>query len=586
MIGGRPASRDLSTRMQDYEPHPHRSAADGTGSVDHPTPVAADRSAGRRSLILAVSLAVSAWIMLCLLHRDTDGLWLLYDASNHLANGIFVGDYLSAGLPHPADYARAYIVRYPNISPANYPPGFYLLEGAAFSLFGPSPTTALGLVLGFALLLTLYAVAWLRRFVGPGAGFLGAALPLIPAVVQYSHAILLNIPAAALQLASLYHSRNWLEGRGRLHIYPAGAFALAAVFCYQGAVVLVLILGLWFLVSGQWRVLLSPRILLLGTTVGLPLAMLIAWNVRSAGQAKWLFDTPYLGYLITWLWYPLRMPSAFGPPVLAGAALGALAGIVDRRWRAELAYSAGWIAVTYAFHTYLYGKDIRYIVPLAAPLLFLTAVAIWWFSEWARRCIGGRGAAAFATVATTALLAAQVQIGRSAQVLRVDGFAPLVAGIRADAGTERGSILASFKRADWLILTTFVRLGDPGFRLRVVPAEWLWKLTGIAAPPEHWDESAVDAALAHSGCRWIVAEADPKGGIASPRPLDSRLREVLRLARFRLIGTYGIHRPEAITVLLYRQDGPVGDLTELAEQPGARSTSLAWLVRRPIEKSR
>lgn len=566
-------------------------SVDGTAMTDAPASPTGAGGRGRGRLVAQVALAVAAWVFVGSLSRENDGLWLLYDASNHLANGLFVTDYLASGLPGPAAYHRSYFVRYPNVCVERYPPGFYLLEAAVFSAVGTSPAAVLGLVLAFALLLVLYQVAWLRRFVAPGAGYLGGVVLMVPAVVLYSHAVVLNVPASALQLGTLYHARCGLVGLGRRHLFAAAALGVAAVSCYQGALVLLPVLGWWLVASGRWRLLLRPRVALLAAVILSPPALLFAWILRAAGQANWLYDTPYLGYLVTWLWYPSRMPGAFGPVVLAGAAFGAAAGIIRRRWRSELAYSGGWIVVTYLFHTYLFGKDVRYIVPLAAPLVSLAAVAVWSLAAWVRRVLGGRMAAAWAATVVAILLGVHAWLAHSIEVPRLEGFDEAVAAIRSDAGDDRGSILVSLQDSDWTVLTTYVRLADPDFRLRVLPATWLWQLAGFERPsgpppPGAADAHAIDSALTHSGCRWIIAQVERASRATPPRPLDRRLGAVLASPRFRLMGTFSILRPEPITVLLYRQDGPLGGLPELVRRRGSPPTGMEWLLRDPITRDR
>ena len=339
------------------------------------------------------------------MHWGNDGLWFPQDAPRHLVTGIFFKDYLSSGFPPPSDYYRSYLVRYPIISPDRYPPGFYLLEALAFLTVNPSARLAKSLVLGFALLAAIYQVAWLRRFVDPMAGYLGAVLPLVPCIVQYSHAILLNVPALALQLAALYHARCWLGGTARRHLLLAAAFGVAALFFYQGAMVLLLIVGTWLIITGRWRSVLNRNALIVAAPLLLLSIVPIIWIIWTADQARWLYDIPYIGHRATWLWYPRRMPEGFGRPLLAGAALGALAGLCSRRWHSELLFSGGWIAVTYLFHTYLFGKDLRYMLPLCTPLLSLTAVAVWAPLELLRARIGSTVAQVAMAAAIATLLA-------------------------------------------------------------------------------------------------------------------------------------------------------------------------------------
>ena len=533
-----------------------------------------------------VALALAAWVLLCWLHRDNDGLWFPQDAPRHLAKGIFLADYLAAGLPPAREYARSYLVRYPILMPINYPPGFYLLEASAFSVLGPSPWAAKGLILGFALLATLYQVAWLRRFVDPGAGYLGAALPLLPCVVRYSHAILLNIPAFALQLAALYHARRWLEDGLTRRAVAAAAFAMAAMLFYQGAFVLVLVLSTWLVSTGGWRRLMGRRAFITASACGLlAFGSILLWLMMTPAQARWLVDNPYLFLPVNWTWYAVRMRGTFGLPVLAGAAAGVAAGLVVGRHRHEVVLSGGWIVMTYVFHSYLFGKDERYLLPLGTPLLSLTAVAVWSARATVGRHLGPRIAGAATVAAIASLLAGQVALARSVTLPRVTGFDAIAGAIRGAQGSGRGSILEAIEPLNATLLTCSLRLADPDFRLRVLPSSAYLLYAGVDRPSDlrpygPTEERALEDLLAHSGCDWIAVQARP---IAATSPLR-RLGNVLQGPRFRLMGTFAVEGPRPEVVHLYRQSGPIHGLSELNRPAAARTGRMDWLLRTPIER--
>src|SRR5262249_55852428 len=174
----------------------------------------------RRAAYQAV-LVVAAWAYLCALHWDNDGLWYQGDAPRHAANGLFWRDYLHSLSPDPEGYALSYYARYPVILPTAYPPVFYLLEGALFTVFEPSPYLSKALVFRFALAAALYTTAWLRRWVAEGAGWGGALLLLLPGVVRWSHGVMLNVPALALAVGALYHARRWLDAPASRQVYLA-----------------------------------------------------------------------------------------------------------------------------------------------------------------------------------------------------------------------------------------------------------------------------------------------------------------------------------------------------------------------------
>ncbi|MEJ2702857.1 MAG: hypothetical protein P8Z79_10495 [Sedimentisphaerales bacterium] len=109
----------------------------------------------RTWLWIQILLVFMAWLYICWLHWDNDGLWY-GDAPHHAANGLFWKDYLLSLSLHPKDYALSYHARYPVIAPTTYPPVFYVVEAVVFGVFGSSPYIAKGLVLGFALMAGLY----------------------------------------------------------------------------------------------------------------------------------------------------------------------------------------------------------------------------------------------------------------------------------------------------------------------------------------------------------------------------------------------------------------------------------------------
>ncbi len=535
-------------------------------------------------LFAQVGLVIASWAILCGLHWHNNGLWYPGDAPRHLANGLFLRDYLEAGLPGPIGYYRGYLIRYPIIDPTKYPPAFYILEATAFALFRPTPFVAKGLVLSFALVAALYHVRWLRRFVAPGAGYLAAMLPLLPCFVRYSHAIMLNIPACALQVAALFHTRRWLEEQKPSQLVLAVVLGLSALFCYQGAYVLLLVAGCWIIVSGRWKRLLDRRALVVALAAGLPaLAWLIVWLRWSPGQVRWLFDTPYIGHLVNWLWYPIRMPGEFGPIVIALAGIGAAAGLLGNRFRREVLFSGTWIVVTYLFHSYLFGKDVRYIAPLATPILSLAAVGLWPLVEAIAKHLGRSWNRPIGFAALFALLAAQTMFASQVSLPNVRGFELIVEEIRNARQEDQESILLDVGGVNAAVFTCQVMLDDRQFRLRTPTFDWLLAYAQVKEPSELTggglsEREAMETLLAHSGCQWIVVPIHE----SNTTPMSRLLHETLLTSRFRFIGSFAVDGPDPVVLGLYRQIKPIGRLTDLRERFESRSSSMDWITRQPV----
>ena len=553
-------------------------------------PVAARQS--QALLYFQLLFAITSWSLLCILHWDNNGLWFPCDSAVHFSNGIFLSDYASDGFPPPATYAQGYLIRYPAFTPKKYPPGFYLLEATLFSILAPSPMAAKSLVLGFALLFTLYQVAWLRRFVDPAAGFFAAILPLIPSMVWYSHAILLNVPTSALQLGALYHCRCWLDEGGKRHVLLAGAFTLLALLFYQGAAVVPLIIAVWLYLSGRWREIIRHRRALLAAVPLLLLsASLVGLSLVASGQARWLYNSPYIRYWVTWMWYPSRLNEAFGPILPWGAALGAGVCILNRSRRRELMFSGSWILTTYLLHTYLFGKDIRYVLPLAAPLLSLTAVGFWSILEYASRVLAIRKVALTSSIIASALTAVQFRDARLIELPRVSGFTDVISAIQSAEPAGESSILAVTDPAIGQLLSCHLRLADPAFRLRLLPAPRLWWIAGFTSKvsdelPDTTDGKGIASSLSLSGCQWVVIQDDTESGANRSPAAEQRLNSILQAPPFELIGSFAVHGERATVLRVYRRSGKVGELTELARISKVRPADTGWLLRAPVSRRR
>src|SRR5690349_14963764 len=105
-----------------------------------------------RSRFCQAFFVAAAFLMVGALHFQNDGLWYQGDARRHGANGFFWWDLLRALPADPTGFALQYYARYPVILPTGYPPLFYIFEGLAYHLFGPSPYAARFLVLIFGVL--------------------------------------------------------------------------------------------------------------------------------------------------------------------------------------------------------------------------------------------------------------------------------------------------------------------------------------------------------------------------------------------------------------------------------------------------
>ena len=520
----------------------------------------------RQSTWQLVSLLVT-WIYLWSLQLDNDGLWFRGDAPRHAMNGFFWIDYLRDFTLDAKAYAFSYYARFPAIDPASRPPLFYLLEGIAFALFGPSPYVAKALVLCFTLVATLYLWAWLRRWVSEEAAWAAGLFLLLPGIVQWSHAIMLNVPALAFSMAALYHTRCWLDApkASLWDFWPVPILTLFAILTYYIAgIVVFAIAGSIMFHRGLGRPFGGRKILAIGlTTVGfLPFAWLIVgW---APIPLSWAVPKPVnMVKLSNWAFYPHQVLDLCNLHLLVLAGIGAASALWNRRWRREVIGLMIWIFCLYIPLSLLEAKELRYALLLSAPLIGLGAVAVVQLSEWLvnraphLRLTGKK----MTVVVFLALLMLQVYLAASYRVVSVSGYKE-IATFLAQVAPDEPVFFDGFYDG---IFTFYMRASDPGFRRRVVLGGKLLYTSAIFPGWQQQEfvnspEEVIDVLRRRGGCRWVAVEMSTEAESFIPM---QQLREAVKTPAFEFVRSFPITARGIERVDVYRFTLPVVPVDEV-----------------------
>ena len=498
-----------------------------------------------------VTLVLVAWVYLCGLYWENDGLWFQGDAPRHAMNGLFWMDFLRSGSTDPQGYALDYYSRYPAICPSLYPPGFYLSEAFLFALFGPSPFVAKGLVLGFALLAALYTLAWLRRWVDPAAGGAAALLLLSPGLTMWSHAVMLNVPALALGLAALYHARRTLEAADELRfptqLYAAAVLAVFAIMTYPTTGVVVLIGLAWIAAQGRWKSLSRPQTLLLALACAvslMPWAYVVwRWAPRQLQQV-----TPEARSLTDpwgWAYYPNHVTELLDPLLLALALLGAVIGLARRRWRWETVYLFLWIAFCYVVFSVIRSKEARYLLLACPPAIGLGVMPLLYVAELVQALAPRVRKRGVLYLFLGIVVLCEGEFARHRKIPSVHDFREVAVFVAGVAPSE--SVL--YDGAHDGLFIFHVRAGDVNRDRQVVLASHLLRTT---LPQEPADD-AIESVLLDSGCRWLVIEF---GTLSEVQASARALRRVLARDTFAHVRSFPIHRSGVERVGVYRVRNP------------------------------
>jgi len=500
-----------------------------------------------RSPIWQAAGVVLAFLLVASFHHENDGLWFQGDAPRHAANGLFWWDLLRATPVDPVDYAVRYYARYPVIAPATYPPLTYIVEGLAFAVFGPSPSVARYTILSFAMVAGIYTMAWARTWIGTLAGWTGVFLAFIPGIALWSNAVMLNVPATALGIASLYHFRRWLENGRTIQLVSTAAFVAAVLLTYYPGASVLSILTAWFLfrvrhLSFDRRLWWMVPIALLAV-VPLTAALLLS-PLHTSRHLPWM---GFLTRRTTWTFYWFALPSLVGTVTLSLSVAALAVAVWFERWRVEAAYLVLWIAVLLVGLSVLPARDPRYILLVAPAFVLAVAIGI---------AAAVRSLPEFAPPYQMVMLAGALAIGvwsaGRVAVPRVTGFREIALFLQQQAPTD-----AVLYDGDYDGLFGFyVRALDPAFERRVVLASKLLYSYGPGATFEWTQTSAVASTddvvtllRTRSGCRWVAIEARRKPPAVVARRL---LAEAVTRSEFEFVRSFPITGAGDRRVDLYR----------------------------------
>ncbi len=543
----------------------------------------------RLSLLLSIAIVLVTWIFIISLHWQNDGLWYQGDSPRHAANGIFWKDFLLSGSHHPQNYALRYYARYPVIAPAGYPPVFYLVEGALFSITGASPYVAKGLVLVFALTACLYLIAWLRRWVAPDAGWEASLLLLLPGFVIWSNAVMLNVPATALAFAALYHSRRWIESPpGRLancQLYLTASLLVLATLTYLPAGIAGAIVLAWVLVSRRWALLLNRRSILAALAIALiilpVLYFLMKWSPTHVAMARNILHTANRSS--HWLYYWKVLKVLVGPLLLVVSAIGFIASVLSKRFRRESLYLLVFLLVEYLCLSVLNEREPRYALLCCIPIVCYCSIGFHAFAMWlgSRMMNRRRVAMLLAVSAAVILYGFQTRIAAQTHVDQVEGISD-VAGFMGQVAPQEPVFYDGFHEG---VFCFYVKASDPNFKRRVVLGSKLLYASALGQPRRFRSfvsstQNVLQTLRTRGGCRWLAIEVS---GQDDKNPAALLLREAVRGPEFELVRSFPVSawRLERIDVYRFREPVPSIEEVDLPFQilgDGVRFKA------RPIEK--
>ncbi len=323
---------------------------------------------------------VLCWLIGIWFHWDNDGIWFQGDSPRHALNAAFFSDLLKEGIWTPIEYAHQYYVRYPAITPQRYPPLFYLLLAGGFSTFGVSGFLAKSFVQIFALMLGVYTLLGLRRWVSSAAGLVAGLVFLMPGMMIWSGAVMLNVPALALGVACLFHLRCVLEGpecsSTCIQLCLALGFAALSICIHPTVGVVIPVAGLWLLLDRQLRCLMNLRALAV-VVACLVVCGSLYWLLFRFGSAQFSQAGVSKERAASVIWprfYLRAIPALIGWWSIPAVVVGVLSSILLPCSRKDTVRIVLATVLTVSLLQCIWAKDARY-------LLWACPAATWFIAQ-------------------------------------------------------------------------------------------------------------------------------------------------------------------------------------------------------------
>ena len=395
-----------------------------------------------------------ASILIFGLDLNSGGFWWT-DESRHAMDGVFILDLLKdRPFSRLYDYAVEYFVHYPALGFTWYLPFFALVESFFFSIFGISAAIARFTELFFILLTILAWYAWAKPIWGRIPVFFSICLFLVsPQVILWSRAIMLEVPALAMMMLSLYAFSCYLKKPSHWLSIVTGLIIGSMLLTKQLSVLLfpILLAEIW--ASGAWKKAMQLKSLAGSLIIAVALAIVAMHAMKFGSTAMGNLETN-AGNIISIERFGLNFKAAweaYPPPfwLLIGAGVATMLKV--KRQRSDfilMTWIISWFILFAIFSNY-YANTLRYTIYMTPAIALISTR---WLSEITNSSIK-KYAIGLLTIFYSGYGLARI----NEQALFVNGYEKAAAYVLASP--SKAPILFCCKHDGNFIFDT--RIGDP-----------------------------------------------------------------------------------------------------------------------------
>ena len=301
------------------------------------------------------------------------------DEMRHGMTGVFFRDLMvDRPFAQPVKYAYEYYAKYPALGVPHWPPLYYTVEGTFFLLLGINVVASRLTTLAYALV-GIYC--WYRIAERQGSrtlALLSALIfPLLPYVLIYERATMLEIPQVSMCLLTIFLWLRFLDTEKGIYLWVTAAAAAAAMLTSQKSIFLVFFLPLHFLSEGRFRLLRRWDLWAAGAA---SVAAVAPWYLFSVGNLALSYERAigdsmsFLKKAWNFYFYPQMVPEQLGFLLSALAAAGLAMALFCRPRQNRLMLV--WVFSAYVCFTVIQEKDLRHTMVWVPPLVYFALLAL------------------------------------------------------------------------------------------------------------------------------------------------------------------------------------------------------------------
>lgn len=450
------------------------------------------------------------------------------DEAQHGVTGLFLADAMhDLPLSQPIQYAYRYYAQYPAVSIVHWPPLFYVFEGLSFHLTGPTAVSARLTVALFAVLLLYQWFRLVEELQDSFTAFVSTAvLGLLPMMLLFEKAVMLEIPSLALVVGAIRYWIDYLDRGEKRSLYIFGLWLSAALLCKQTSVFVLPFCALTLLATGKWDRLRNRDAGMVAALVCVLVGPFYGFMAASQGSAvAHDLGSHQMSGLERWTYYLRTLPRLFTAPLLALSVLGiALA----RRWNAKEQFPVMicWLVAGYATFTFFGQREERFAIYWFPVLVYFAAGLLTQYFRLAKVRLAMRWVA----VGVVCLLAAR---GWSYERPYISGYETVAA--RLVEGYGSGIVLFDGRVPGNFVF--YMRSLDPRRQFLVLRKSLYVNDVRRSSSSEELVHSREDVAdlFRNLGIRFVIVSNE------APEYRSQRiLRDYVQGAQFQLLGRFPI----------------------------------------------